>query len=97
MRGLEKNRMKRDIQTRKHTDGHRDSMKESAKGRFFENVRFSILLVVLGNTYLEEIIRNGFYNFCILETNPFNSKNFTPHLVNDLHQRLKGHEFIIHH
>ena len=22
---------------REHTDGHRDSMKESAKGRFFEN------------------------------------------------------------
>ena len=64
---------------------------------FIKNVRFCILLVVLGNTYLEEIIRNGFYNFCILETNPFNSKNFTPRLVNDLHQRLKGHKFIIHH
>ena len=38
MRGLEKNRMKRDPHTRKHTDGHRDSMKESAKGRFFEKV-----------------------------------------------------------
>ena len=36
MRGLGKNCMKRDMQTRKHTDGHRDSMKESAKGRFFE-------------------------------------------------------------
>ena len=37
MRGLEKNCMKRDIeQTRKDADGHRDSMKESAKGRFFE-------------------------------------------------------------
>ena len=33
MRGLEKNCMKRD----KQTDGHCDSMKESAKGRFFEN------------------------------------------------------------
>ena len=40
MRGLEKNRMKRDTHTRKHTDGHRDSMKESAKGRFFENQLF---------------------------------------------------------
>ena len=37
MRGLEKNRMKRDRQTDSPTDGHRDSMKEPAKGRFFEN------------------------------------------------------------
>ena len=37
MRGLEKNRMKGDKHTiQKHMDGHRDSMKESAKGRFFE-------------------------------------------------------------
>ena len=64
---------------------------------FIKNVRFCILLVVLENTYLEEIIRNGIYNFCILETNPSNSKMFTSHLVNDLDQRLKCHEFIIHH
>ena len=31
MRGLEKNRMKRDRQTNIHTDGHRDSMIESAQ------------------------------------------------------------------
>ena len=31
MRGLEKNRMKRDIRTYKHTHGHRDSMIESAQ------------------------------------------------------------------
>ena len=31
MRGLEKNRMKRDKQTHRHTDGHRDSMIESAQ------------------------------------------------------------------
>ena len=36
MRGLKKNRMGRGHQTHKQTDGHRDSMKESAKGRFFE-------------------------------------------------------------
>ena len=55
MRGLEKNRMKRDPHTRKHTDGHRDSMKESAKGRFFEKYYFFIVfswiyvsLVLLG-------------------------------------------------
>ena len=55
---------------------------------FIKNLQFCILFVVLGNTYLEEIIRNGLYNFCILETNPFNSKIFTPHFVNDLHQLL---------
>ena len=40
MRGLEKNYMKRghiNIYIYTHIDGHRDSMKESAKGRFFEN------------------------------------------------------------
>ena len=31
MRGLEKNRMKRDKQTHRHTDGHRDSMIELAQ------------------------------------------------------------------
>ena len=36
MRGLEKNCMKKG--TKSQTDGHRDSMKESAKGRFFEKV-----------------------------------------------------------
>ena len=64
---------------------------------FIKNVRFCILLVVLGNTYLEEMIRSGFYNFYILKTNPFNLEFFTPHLVNDLHQRSKGCGFIIHH
>ena len=34
---------------------------------FMKNVLFLILLVVLGNNYLEEMIQNGFYNFCILE------------------------------
>ena len=34
--------MKRDTQTRSHTDGHRDSMKESAKGRFFENIQLRL-------------------------------------------------------
>ena len=48
MRGLEKNYMKREhIYT--YIDGHRDSMKESAKGRFFENVTKGV------NTY---IVRN---------------------------------------
>ena len=37
MRGLEKSSMGKG-QARKHADGHRDSMKESAKGRFFETV-----------------------------------------------------------
>ena len=38
MRGLEKNYIKGDKQEgRKDVDTHRDSMKESAKGRFFEN------------------------------------------------------------
>ena len=39
MRGLEKNYMKRGhiyIYIHIYIDGHRDSMKESAKGRFFE-------------------------------------------------------------
>ena len=35
MRGLEKNCMKKGTNT--HANRHRDSMKESAKGRFFEN------------------------------------------------------------
>ena len=39
MRGFEKNCMGRGSQT----NGHRDSMKESAKGRFFENYILSIL------------------------------------------------------
>ena len=37
MRGLEKTRMGKG-QTGKHADGHRNSMKESAKGRFFEKL-----------------------------------------------------------
>ena len=37
MRGLKKDNMKRGHQTVRQTDTHRDSMKESAKGRFFEN------------------------------------------------------------
>ena len=36
MRGLEKNRMGKGTNTFDH--GHRDSMKESAKGRFFEKL-----------------------------------------------------------
>ena len=28
-----------------YTDGHRDSMKESAKGRFFENIKASIFAI----------------------------------------------------
>ena len=36
MRGLEKLHEK-GYRANTHTDGHRDSMKESAKGRFFEN------------------------------------------------------------
>ena len=52
MRGLEKNYMKRGhiykyiypayINT--HIDGHRDSMKESGKGRFFEKYQISPIL-----------------------------------------------------
>ena len=38
MRGLEKNNMKRDRYIDRQIDGHRDSMKESAKGRFFEKL-----------------------------------------------------------
>ena len=37
MRGLEK-KLHEKGQTRKQTDGHRNSMKESAKGRFFEKI-----------------------------------------------------------
>ena len=38
MRGLEKNYMKRGQTACRLHDGHRDSMKESAKGRFFEKL-----------------------------------------------------------
>ena len=34
-----------DRQTHTHTDGHGDSMKESAKGRFFKNVNFEANIV----------------------------------------------------
>ena len=45
MRGLEKNCMGRG-HTDTHMDGHRDSMKESAKGRFFENILGTALLSI---------------------------------------------------
>ena len=35
---------------------------------------FWICLEVLENIYLEQIVQNGFYNFCILQTNPFDPK-----------------------
>ena len=37
MRGLKKSYMKRGHETERQKDGHHDSMKESAKGRFFES------------------------------------------------------------
>ena len=47
MRGL-KQKLHEKGQTHKQTDGHRESMKESAKGRFFENeyVKFLLYLAV---------------------------------------------------
>ena len=50
MRGLEKNCMKRDRQTDTQTHGHGDSMKESAKGRFFEEKKKKIITKI--NTYI---------------------------------------------
>ena len=38
---------------------------------FIKGFCFWILLLVFENTYLEEMVRNGLTNFCILETNPF--------------------------
>ena len=53
MRGLEKNCMKRDKHKNTQTDGHRDSMKESAKGRFFEK---RDLIPTMVNSNLTETI-----------------------------------------
>ena len=50
MRGLEKNRMEKG-QTDRHMNGHRDSMNESAKGRFFENL-FKSYGHVIGGFFL---------------------------------------------
>ena len=51
---------------------------------------FLILLVVLENTYLEEMVGYRFNISCILEINPFvkeKEKYFTKDLVNGLHLR----------
>ena len=56
-----------------------------------------MFLVVLENSLLEQMVQNGFTNFCILETNPFVLKLFTQYLVNGFHMRSKGKEFVIHH
>ena len=53
----QKNYMKRgqtDISIDRYIDGHRDSMKESAKGRFFENGRAKGLVNVVGAPFLQE-------------------------------------------
>ena len=48
MRGLEKNRMKRDTQTDRHTyNGHRDSMIESAQWADSMKSRINLLPIVL--------------------------------------------------
>ena len=54
------------------------------------------MLVVLENTYLEEMVGNRFTHFCILEKNPFLVKLFTPDLVNSLHLPSNDKVFIIH-
>ena len=64
---------------------------------FIKYFRFCILLVALENSYLEKMVRNGFTNFCILETNPFVLKFFTHDLVNGFHLCSKDKVFIIHH
>ena len=52
MRGLEKTRMERG-----HTSGHRDSMKESAEGRFFENLNKKAFFVGNGPKHSRVHIR----------------------------------------
>ena len=51
--------------------------------------------MVLESIYLEEMVRNGFTNFCILETNPFGLKFTTQDLGNGLHLGTKDQVFII--
>ena len=55
MRGLKKNRMGRGQHGNTHADGHRDSMKESAKGRFFENPYFVLFNVCGSRMFIETI------------------------------------------
>ena len=52
------------------------------------------MLVVLENTYLEQMVANGFTSFCIFETNPFILENFTLNLVSVFYLHSKDQVFI---
>ena len=54
------------------------------------------MLIVLENTYLEQMAGNGFNNFYILERNPFGRKISTQDPANGLRLRSKDQMFIIH-
>ena len=54
------------------------------------------MLVVLENTYLEEMVGNGYPDFCILETNTLVLNFFPQDLVNGFHLCSKYQVFIIH-
>ena len=54
------------------------------------------MLVVLENTYLEEMVGNGITIFWILETNPFVLNFLTQDLFNGFHLCSKVQVFIIH-
>ena len=53
------------------------------------------MLVLLENTYLEEMVENGFTIFCILETNPLAYKFFSQDLVISFHRCSKDQVIII--
>ena len=52
-------------------------------------------LVVLENIYLEEIIGNGFTNFCMLDTNPFVLNLFTQNLFHGFQLCSKDQWFFL--
>ena len=64
---------------------------------FIKYLGFLILLLVLENTYLEQMARNALqFFFCILETKPFYLKVFTQYLGSGLHPPSKGQGLTIH-
>ena len=60
-----------------------------------KHFRFRICLVVLENTNLEQMIKNGCTSFCIFETNPFILKHFIQNIVIGSHLHSTDEVLII--